>query len=350
MKDLISIVIPAFNAESTLTETINSVINQTFQKFEVIVVNDGSTDGTMDLLDKLASTDSRIKIINIKNGGVSQARNTGMQAADGEWITFLDADDILESTFLENLKKEQAESSADLVISSIKLYHDETTFLKKQNFSKDRLLTEEAEIRELAQATISGRFLNESRFDMGILGYCPGKLFASKIAKAHQFNTDIILREDALFNLEFILDCKKIYLTNTSLYRYIVGRSTATVKYNPRMNDSIRIFLDSTRKVFVKHHFKAETYFECGLYTYMLWLKSSILSQKNQRVNQYISEIYKSTQDILWTTVFTNVDPSEFGINYKLLILLFNHRMCLSILLLGLLNNKLIQQKRVRFK
>ena len=88
----ISVIIPAYNAEMTIKQTLNSVFNQTYGNLEVIIVNDGSTDGTLDILEKQAA---RIKIISTSNKGVSHARNTGLKNASGDYIQFLDADDLL---------------------------------------------------------------------------------------------------------------------------------------------------------------------------------------------------------------------------------------------------------------
>ena len=92
---MISVIIPAYNAGRFIEGCINTIFNQTYRDFEIIVVNDGSSDNTLDILNSLAKKDARLKVISQKNGGVSAARNTALKHAKGEFITYVDADDSL---------------------------------------------------------------------------------------------------------------------------------------------------------------------------------------------------------------------------------------------------------------
>ena len=96
----VSIIVPLFNAEKFAKRCIESVLMQTFKNYELILIDDGSKDKTGEICDKYAEKDTRIKVIHKNNGGVSSARNTGLDMAKGEWITFLDADDWIEPNFL----------------------------------------------------------------------------------------------------------------------------------------------------------------------------------------------------------------------------------------------------------
>ena len=101
----ISVIIPAYNAEATLIDTVNDVLGQTYKDFEIIIVNDGSTDSTFELCDLLQKKDSRVKVLTQKNGGLSNARNNGIKISEGKYITLVDADDRLENCYLEYLVK-----------------------------------------------------------------------------------------------------------------------------------------------------------------------------------------------------------------------------------------------------
>ena len=92
----VSVIVPLYNAEKFAKRCIESVLKQTFQNYELILVDDGSKDRTGEICDQYAEKESRIKVIHKKNGGVSSARNTGLEIAEGEWVTFLDADDWIE--------------------------------------------------------------------------------------------------------------------------------------------------------------------------------------------------------------------------------------------------------------
>ena len=99
----ISVIIPVYNAEGTIKKCVQSVTNQTYTNLEIIVINDGSTDSTALKLKKIEAYDKRIKVIHIKNNGVSNARNVGLDCANGEYITFLDSDDEIDINIYEKM-------------------------------------------------------------------------------------------------------------------------------------------------------------------------------------------------------------------------------------------------------
>ena len=111
---LISVIVPAYNASSSVVRCLTSIDNQTYWNFELIVVDDGSTDGTGRICDSLATEDRRVRVIHQKNAGVAAARNAGLAAAKGEWILFIDSDDYVEPDYLETLLGACLEGGADL--------------------------------------------------------------------------------------------------------------------------------------------------------------------------------------------------------------------------------------------
>lgn len=115
----ISIIVPIFNVEQYLERCINSIIKQTFQDFELILVDDGSTDKCGKICDEYADTDDRIHVIHQNNGGLSDARNTGLRVSKGDYVVFVDSDDWVSEFFLENLLRVQSITNADIVECSI---------------------------------------------------------------------------------------------------------------------------------------------------------------------------------------------------------------------------------------
>ena len=116
MRPLISVIIPAYNAEKTIRDCLNAVCSQTYRELEIIVINDGSTDNTAAILDEFRLADSRINAISQCNGGVSSARNTGLLNASGDYIAFVDSDDIAESQMIEILYDGIVSSHSDISI------------------------------------------------------------------------------------------------------------------------------------------------------------------------------------------------------------------------------------------
>ena len=114
--DLISVVVPCYNVEKYLEKCVKSIVDQTYTNLEIILVDDGAKDGTPELCDKLALTDSRIKVVHKLNGGLSDARNAGITVASGEYITFFDSDDWLEPDTIKNAYDKLIADNFDLVV------------------------------------------------------------------------------------------------------------------------------------------------------------------------------------------------------------------------------------------
>lgn len=115
----ISIIIPVYNVKDYLSDCLHSVLGQSFKDIEVVLVNDGSTDGSGDICDRFAAEDERIRVIHKQNGGQAQARNMGLDVATGEVITFIDSDDLIEPDSLEALYKCMCDEGADIVMGSM---------------------------------------------------------------------------------------------------------------------------------------------------------------------------------------------------------------------------------------
>ena len=116
MNPLISVIIPVYKVEDYLTACVESVLAQTYQTFEIILVDDGSPDNCPQMCDEFAARDSRIRVIHKPNGGLSSARNAGIDGAKGEYLAFLDSDDLWTPLFLERLYRAIGETGADLAV------------------------------------------------------------------------------------------------------------------------------------------------------------------------------------------------------------------------------------------
>ena len=136
---LISVIIPAYNAEQFLDETLESVLSQTYENWECIIVNDGSTDNTEEIAKKWCEKDSRFRLTNKENGGLSSARNWGIKESKAEYIAFLDADDILTPDSLEVRINVLIEQNVDLVATKLQHFTDKLPKVSKNNARQDVL-------------------------------------------------------------------------------------------------------------------------------------------------------------------------------------------------------------------
>ena len=114
MNNIISVIVPAFNIEAYLPRCLESILSQTYNHLEIVVVNDGSRDNTADVIDSYAARDSRIKAIHKENGGVTSARLRGIEESTGDWIAFVDGDDYIEPEMFEKLLATAVSHNADI--------------------------------------------------------------------------------------------------------------------------------------------------------------------------------------------------------------------------------------------
>lgn len=213
-RKLISIIIPVYNTEQYLESCLISVCNQTFSNLEIIVVNDGSTDSSLNIINRYAQCDPRIVVFNQKNQGLSSARNRGLQMANGEYIIFLDSDDWLELDCCEIAYLEAEKSMVDVVLWSYSREYQsnsKTTLL----FYDSVIKWDENNINDLFKRMVglTGNELKQpQKIDALITAW--GKLYRKRIINDIRFiDTQIIGTEDALFNIQIFSGVKSaIYL------------------------------------------------------------------------------------------------------------------------------------------
>lgn len=208
----ISVIIPVYKVEEYLNRCVDSVLSQDFQDFELILVDDGSPDNSGKICDEYAKIDSRVKVIHKENGGVSSARNAGIDASIGEYITFVDSDDSIKQGFLKNAIDNM--KGVDLYVSGIEML----TYLQGEVVKKDEYTIEQSgylDIKELYER------VNKTYPQICICGpYC--KIFKSQIIKENniRFDTTLSLGEDTLFNLAYNRKIKRIYFDKSIFYTY----------------------------------------------------------------------------------------------------------------------------------
>ena len=169
MNSLISIVIPAYNVENYLDKCLESVVKQTYLNIEIIIVNDGSTDNTLNKCIKWSEIDKRIKYITQKNAGLSAARNTGIRHANGEYIMFIDSDDFVKNNMVEVLYKNLVNTKSDISICNRYYYYESNGNIKLRYPDKNT-------IKVMDKLTALEQLINMTNFDMS--AWC--KLYRKK--------------------------------------------------------------------------------------------------------------------------------------------------------------------------
>lgn len=203
-KEKISVIIPCFNSENTIKRCINSVLNQTYNNIEVIVVNDGSTDNTLEIINFIELNNINVKVYNKLNGGVSSARNYGLEKATGEYVIFLDADDYMKKSMCESLIK-GLKNGADIVICGFDIKDRQGKI--KQIIPDDSLINKTNTIQNSFEKAYFGRLLNP-----------PWNKLYKKSKINEKFNENKSSGEDLEFTLDYISYNNKICFLKESLY------------------------------------------------------------------------------------------------------------------------------------
>lgn len=213
-KDLISVIIPAYNAEKYIVNCIESVAAQTYQHLEIIVVNDGSTDLTGQLLDEIAKKDTRIKVIHQKNQGVSAARNTGLSQAKGDCIGFVDADD------------EVAQDMYEFLYHNLVTYHADISHCGYEHVKSNETIQFHGTGVVLVQDKTDA--VKELLTGQRVEPSACTKLYKKSTIEKVLFPTDIKINEDLLFNIEAFKNSKTMVFEDQMKYRYLYNPSSAS--------------------------------------------------------------------------------------------------------------------------
>ncbi len=211
MNDLISIVVPVFNVENYLETCLSSICNQNYRNLQIIIVNDGSTDNSSKIIEKFRVSDSRITVINKKNGGLSDARNVGIEQAIGKYITFVDSDDSVEINYISTLYDLIKRNRADISICLLRKVFEGRT--NKGHPSK----TKQNEILVYSgQEAIAQMF-----YQKNISNSAFGKMYPTAFFEDISYPIGM-LYEDLATTYKLFLKAKKIVLTENQLYNYLI--------------------------------------------------------------------------------------------------------------------------------
>lgn len=284
MSSRVSVIIPAYNASKYIERCINSLINQTYKNLEILVVDDGSKDNTLELLDRLANKDNRINVIHKINEGVSIARNTALSKVTGEYVLFTDSDDWLEKDMVEKLVNSATKNNSDVVICGFNNYYeDEKRFEKK-------LLNYNNHTEFLS-------LISDDKTNFG--GFPWNKLIKSnRIIK--YYNESIHYFENLLFFLENFQDEVKYSVVNEPLYNYSINDTSAlhSKKYSEKKVSSLDALdlvipllpeeaIDFHKFIFINSYYEN--------YYYLKKLnKLELLKKYKDTVNIYYKEIRNS--------------------------------------------------------
>lgn len=312
---LVSVIIPAYNIEDYIGRCLDSIISQTYKNLEIIVVDDGSRDYTGEILDNYAKKDRRIKVIHKENGGVSSARNKGIEAAEGDYIGFIDGDDLIEPEMYKTLVDLLEEENADIAHCGYQMvFPDRIDYY--HNTGKKKIQTTEEGLKDL----LSGEMI-----EPGLVN----KIYKKELIKNCRLNETVKINEDLLMNYQlFKLSQKSVYYDITP-YSYMIRSSSATGANSliTKREDSLRV-LNQIKDDCINNNLLSIIY---KRYIYLLMAicrdglkdKSYMKYQKKQRKQlkkELKTDVFKSCipKKLKYMSLFSCYFPHIMKIIYKM--------------------------------
>lgn len=231
----VSVVVPVYNAEKYLKECLDSICAQTYQALEIVVVDDGSNDSTAAIIRNIAEQDARIVPYYNKNHGVSYSRNFGLDHCTGEYVTFVDSDDLVASDFVAQMVHDLEKTNADIAVIGV----DKGKSFQPERFTSGTVsLYEETETLKQVFDTFEGFVWN--------------KLYKKSLlqTKSIRLEQDIAVCEDLLFNVRYLLNCKKAVYNSGKKYFYRQIENSASNRLdNPKWFDAMKAYQQIIRLV-----------------------------------------------------------------------------------------------------
>lgn len=261
----ISVIIPVYNAEKTLHRCVDSILVQTFSDFEVLLIDDGCKDNSGNICDEYAKKDSRVKVVHKDNGGVSSARNVGLDKAKGEWITFIDADDYIASDFFSVIDN----NDCDFIIGQSQHFDPSGKYWYSERLSPQKVLSEEKK-----------RDFLEHNLLWHIMRTPWGKFFKRDLIASIRFDEGMKVGEDTVFVHDYLLHCTNIAVVDSTTYYYFDSDDNVNVKYSMSPQES----LDHLKKI-IEHYRKLNVkspQFEFFEFRFFLSLCQDLMEEKSK--------------------------------------------------------------------
>ncbi len=244
MQDLVSVIIPCYNSSKYIEQTIQSIFDQTHTNIEILAINDGSKDNTLDILDECSKRDDRLLVVSIPNSGVSKARNIGIENSNGKYIVFVDADDTLHTTYIEFYLTKIKLKNYSLVSSHAEYMTNERTYV-------ENIYSTEGEYNNIEKRT--NLMVYSDTFPQKLNIVIWAKMYDADYIKRNKifFDENIRTGQDFLYNLVMCLDPKaSMYYFPSSLYTYNAVRGNSiTSTFNEGNIDSFKRLIEESNRI-----------------------------------------------------------------------------------------------------
>ena len=303
--DKISVIVPVYKVYNYLEKCFNSIANQTYKNLEIILVDDGSPDDCGKLCDELALRDKRVKVIHKPNGGLSDARNRGIEEATGEFLSFVDSDDYIDEDMISYLHENLVKHKADISTCAIQYLKNSQKTIFDENHIEGLFESEEA-IKQSLYGPLSS------------VSAC-NKLFKKCLFEEIKFPVGIT-HEDAYTIPKIFLKANKIYMSSTPKYNYNYMRddSITTKPFNEKNLDLVEAFI-TNKKIVTKVYPSLADVFQYRIYLAYIEVFKKIIISANYKQSSY----YKELKNKIKSGTGFIINSPYFSKKNKLLIFIF---------------------------
>lgn len=345
----VSIIVPVYNSEKYIEKCIESLINQTYQNIEILIINDGSTDNSYSICDEYAKKDTRIKLFSIENSGVSYARNLGIENAQGEFITFVDSDDWIKSNMIDFAVKKQNEDNADIIIWSCIKSNPNREILVPLLNEDDQSFTDDKSYLYLKSINyFYKQDISKTAVSAGTT-WC--KLYKRKFILENnlRFNPKLTRAQDTVFSINAFYIAGKISYYNEHLYHYRENEDSITsgTKFikdtKTPFNSLLNEFILFTEKLDNPELYKEAIHIRAILI--LMWhLKHKYFHEKFEgNLFKRRKSIKRLLNNKLYSESIKNVNLSDLPKKERIMVKFFKRNMILSFYIIYKLNNTLIK-------
>lgn len=243
-KPLISVIVPIYNVEQYIEKCVTSILEQTYVKLEIILVNDGSKDRSLDVCERIATTDKRIVVLNKKNGGLSDARNAGICCASGDYLAFVDGDDFWnEKDFLSKMMSALVEKK-DIIMFQYKRCNADGS----KTWENSRYINEE-KLNNISYEKTIARMLHTATLEISA---CTKLVRRDLVLEHNIFFQKGLLSEDIDWSLNLFLNAKSIYVYNNPGYIYRIRENSISRTVNKKHCEALLFIIDKWSKILLK--------------------------------------------------------------------------------------------------
>lgn len=320
--DKVSVIVPIYNAEKYISECIESITCQTYKNLEIILINDGSLDNSIKICKQYAKNDDRIKLRDGENHGVSYARNKGIEEATGEYIIFIDSDDIIKENYIDILIKEiNSDINLDLAVCT----YEEISLNERSIFK----------LSSSDMSLLTGTLKKDYYLIKDFLNTPWGKLYKLNIIKKYNimFPNEHSIGEDQIFNYKYFLHVKKYRFINEAIYLYMHRDNISLTKIKNKESFYSDLFNFKLKKSFLEKMNIKEIDEILSEWAILLVNKYVFISDEKNNYKNFKDRVKKIKE------IFSSIKVWDFKIKKVLSVIFFKYNMFLPFYLNGKINS-----------